>query len=496
MKKLQYFFGNKAFYKEMWVIAMPIALQQLISALVNILDSAMIGQWGVATLGNGGSEILSSAIMIANRFMTTIDNLMVMLAISCTIFIAQYFGAKQQEKMQQVFRVATLLTLSFGFISFLIAVFFAGDVIQFFATSINAGSAITSFGKQYLVVVSFSILLYAITVPITFSLRAIKITKIPLLASASAAMTNLILNVIMIYGLNLGLLGAAYATIIARLIELSILLYYSYRHRPAFVGNLSNMFAIPKPLTVSILKKGFPIIFAQIITEILGYFMFFVYARIDAGNATNIAAINLSMRVVTLVTAFVGGMGTAAIILVGSRLGAGQIAQAKQHARWQLSYISLVSLFTIFLMIGFTPLIQWIYNFNQETNALLSQVMLIQAFSLPFLFYAMNVIFITRSGGFTRAPILVTNLPYILLKVPLIVYFVYMQPAALLQLTFLQNIFGWLGLPLDFILAIFLLDKVIELIRALIAFFVYQYAPWQKDLTKSNNGTKLVIKDA
>jgi putative MATE family efflux protein len=483
MGQLKSFFGHKGFYKEMWQIALPIALQQLISAIVNILDSAMIGQWGLVTLGLGGSEIFSASIMIANRYMITVDNLMVMLAISCTIFIAQYYGAKNFTTLKKVFGTAVILTITFGLVAFAFGSIFSESIIDFFATSSGAGSSMIEYGSIYLTIIVFTFLPYAVSVPITFSLRAVKRTTIPLLASGSAAISNLILNYLFIYLLRLGIQGAAYATIIARLIETTILLVYFFKYKPEFFGDFKTIFTIPKKLIQTIVIKGSPIIIAQILTETLAIFMFFTYARIDAGNATNIAAINLSARVVDLVTAFVGGMGTASIILVGSRLGAGKVQEAKQHARWQLSYIGLISLMTVFLMITLIPIMQFIYQFDVSTNRLLGSVMLIQALSLPFVYYAMNVIFITRAGGFTRAPILITNLPYLFIKLPIVLYFAFIRPEALFQLPFIQDIMAFLGAPLDLIIAIFIVERMIELIRASIAYFVYKFAPWQKDIT-------------
>lgn len=486
MKRISSLFGPKSFYKEMWRIALPIAFQQLISALVNILDSAMIGQWGLTTLGQGGSEIFTASIMIANRYMITFDNLMVMTAISCTIFIAQYHGAKQLAMVKKVFGVAVILTLIFGLMAFFLGLSYHEAIIDFFATNLGAGALMIQYGSVYLTIIAFTFLPYAITVPISFSLRAVKRTKIPLLASGSAAVSNLILNFIFIYGLGLGIQGAAYATILARLLEMGILVWYMVKYRPEFFGPVREIFSFSRALVLNIIQKGIPIVLAQLITESLAIFMFFTYARIDAGNASNIAAINLSARVVDLVTAFVGGMGTAAIILVGGRLGAGNLAAARTHARWQLSYISVVSMITILIMIGLIPLMQWIYQYDGVTNALLAKVMVIQALSLPFVYYAMNVIFITRAGGYTHSPILITNLPYLLIKLPIVLYFALINPAALFQIAWITDFVRWLGAPLDLILAIFVLERMIEFIRAMIAFLVYKFAPWVNNMTQSN----------
>jgi len=478
------YIGNKEFYKEMVFVAFPIALQQLISASVNIMDSAMIGRWGNMVYGLGGSEISAAAVMIAGRFMTTFENIMILLAISCTIFIAQYFGAKNYEATKKVFGLSLKLTIGFGLVSLILGFFFRNEIILLFATGVGSGQEMLALGRQYLGIVAWTFIPYSISVAISFCLRAIKKTKIPLLASGSAAATNLVLNYILIYPLGLGVLGAAIATLISRFVELGILLVYYYKHKPVFYGTFAVIFDIPRAFAVNILRKGWPMVFAQALTEGLAMFMFFAYSRIESGNASNIAAINLSARVVDLIFAFIGGMGTAAAIMVGTRLGAGKIEEAKRNARWQIGYILFMSGATVLIMISLIPLMQYIFDFDVAGRDLLAIVMVLQALSLPFFFYSSNVIFITRAGGYTKAPIFITNVPYVLIKAPLVALFIFAFPNVVSTHPALQSFFGFLGLPANLVIFVFLIDRLIEVIRAIIAFIIYHKADWQKDLTR------------
>ncbi len=478
------YIGDKPFYKEMFFVAFPIALQQLISASVNLMDSAMIGRWGNMTYGLGGSEISAAAVMIAGRFMTTFENIMILLAISCTIFLAQYFGAKNQSAMKKVFGLCLKLTVGFGIASLILGFFFRNEIVYLFATGMGSGLVMLELGKKYLAIVAWTFIPYSISVAISFCLRAVKKTTIPLIASGSAAVFNFVMNYILIYPLGMGVIGAAVATLLSRLVELAILLFYFYRHKPAFHGTWPELFEIPRDFSSNILRKSWPLVFAQVLTEALAVFMFFAYARIDSGNATNIAAVNVSTRVVELIHAFVGGMGTAAAILVGTRLGAGKIEEAKRNARWQIGYIVMMSLVTVLIMIGLIPIIQYLFSFDAAGNQLLATTMILQSLALPFLFYAMNVTFITRAGGYTKAPILITNIPYLLIKAPLVALFAFISPGVIEASPGLQSVFSFFGLPADLVIFIFVIDRFVEVLRAAIAFIVYHKAPWQKDLTK------------
>lgn len=490
IKWIKRFIGTKSFYKEMYVAALPIAFQQLISALVNILDSAMIGRYGNIILGEGGSEVASAAVMIAGRFGTTMDNIIVMLAITCTIFIAQYFGANDLPRTRKTFGLALKLTILAGFLTAFAGYFFAQPIVDFFATGYQDGAEMTTYGVQYLQIFSWTFIPYAISVAFSFSLRAIKNSNTPLIASAAAAITNFILNYLFIYTLNGGFYGAAIATIFSRLVELGILLYHYYKTKPAFFGTFKETFAIGTGISRHVMKKNYPIALAAIITELLAIFMFFAYARIDQGNALNIAAINISQRVVELILAFIGGMGTAAIVMVGTRLGAGRIEEARTHARWQIGYVVFLSFITIGLMWAIIPLVQWVYGFDAEGNALLGIIMTIHALSLPFFFFSSNVIFITRSGGYTRSPMLITNVPYFFIKVPLVFYFVFIAPNEFANWAWLHDLFGAFGMPMDLILFIFIVDRLIEIVRALIAYTLYTYGKWYRVLSSSTPVTE------
>jgi putative MATE family efflux protein len=478
--------GTKKFYQEMFAAALPIAFQQLISALVNLLDSAMIGRYGNDLLGAGGSEITSAAIMIAGRYGTTMDNIIVMLAISCTIFIAQFFGAKDFLSTKKIFGLSLKLTLGMGVIATFVGVAFPEMIINFFATGYNDGSLMTTFGTEYLSIFAWTFIPYSISVAFSFSLRAIKNSNTPLIASGLAAFTNLGLNYLFIYVFQWGIAGAAFATILARFVELGILIHHYFQSKPAFFGTFQELFSIGQGFSRKVMKKNYPIALAAIITEVLAIFMMFAYAQIDQGNAVNIAAITISQRVVDLILAFVGGMGTAAMVMVGTRLGAGNIDEARTHARWQIAYVILLSFGTIFIMIGSIPLIQWVFGFGESGNGLLSIVMIIHALSLPFFFFSSNVIFVTRAGGYTRSPMLITNVPYFFIKIPLVAYFVFIAPNQFSEWVWLNQLFQGLGLPFNLLVFIFVLDRLIELVRAGIAWIIYRYGRWYQTLSTTH----------
>lgn len=481
LKFFKSYIGNKAFYRELFAVAMPIALHQLLTALVNFLDSAMIGAWGRNNIGS--SEILTSSVMISNRYFTSFQFILTMVAISCTIFISQYLGAKKHNKLKQIFGLSIVLVGILSIFVFAFGALYPREIISFFATTMADGEAMIHYGEQYLFIIAFTFIPLAISIPMGFALRSVKRTMIPLIATSASVATNALLNWIFIYVLNMGIVGAAIATLISRFVELGIMLFYYFKYKPEFYGSWNEVFSFDTRMTKTVLRKGTPMMFAQVVTEAINVFMFFAFARIEAGNAGNIAAVNLSSRIVDIVISLVGGMGSAASILVGMRLGAGNVEEARTNARWQLGYISLFSLFSTLAMIGLIPVVIAIYQFEASTSALLTSVMIIHALSLPFVFYSSNVIFITRAGGYTKSPIWITNVPYLFIKIPLVTLFVFINRDLFDQSVVLHPLMERLGFGTSLVIFIFLIDRLIEFIRAGIAMAIYHRTQWWDELS-------------
>ena len=283
----------------------------------------------------------------------------------------------------------------------------------------------------------------------------------------------------------MGVKGAAIATIISRFVEAAFLILYYLKKKPIFYGNLKEIFTMPLILIKDITHRLKPLLFAQILTEAMNVFMLLAYARIDLANPTNVAAITISTQILEIVMVLAGGMGTAAAVLVGSRLGANQIEEAKQNALWQISYAVGIGILASILMMISIPLIGNIFQFHGEEKVLLASVMIMQAITLPMMIYSMNVIFITRAGGYTIAPVYINNVIYYFVKLPIIVLFVFILPDLFLEVSWLQSFMGAIGLSPLFVLFIFLIDRFCEFLRLLIAFMVYKKADWCKNITRT-----------
>ena len=136
-------------------------------------------------------------------------------------------------------------------------------------------------------------------------------------------------------------------------------------------------------------------------------------------------------------------------------------------------------------MIVMVPFAQQLYNFRGDEMDLLRMIMILQAFSFPFSIYAANVIFVTRAGGFTKSAIYINNIVYYVFKLPLIAYLVYIAPSVFNDSVLIQNFLSYFGLMPSFIVFIFLVERIIEMIRALVAAYIYNNIHWYNNITRS-----------
>ena len=502
------FFGTRSFYKELLIVTMPIAIQQFISSFVNILDMIMINQYY-------GSATATSAIAIASRYYNSFNMLMLSFAVGIAIYIAQFHGAKNKERLKQVFGISLIFCISVSIVAFLFGFFATDSILNFFLGMSNdpERDLLFYYGRTYLRIISIAFLMHGITNALVFAFRPVKMTRIPLYSAIGATIANALFNFLLIYGIwffpELGIKGAAIATIITRSVELTIVLGYYLIKKPPFHGSFKEIFIMPWHLVKEVISKCKTLFFSQMLTESVFIFMLFVFFRVDrGGTSTGVAGIMISQQITDLVMVFVAGMGTAASVLIGSRLGENKIQEARDNARYQIGYVTIFGILAFFFMISLIPFVPILFQFAPEDTYLVRMIIILQAFALPFSIFSMNVIFILRSGGYTKAAVYINNLIYIGFKVPIIALLLFflntrfamfgtlevinnnlnlfqrylhftgsrIQSSGFIR--WLDNISGGAG----FIVFVFMVDRSLEMLRFLISVSLYRNAKWYHNL--------------
>ncbi len=381
---------DKKFLSHMIPLASPIILQQFIFSSLGMVDSMMIGQLG---------ETAVAAVGVANQVFFLATLLFFGITSGSAIFTAQYWGQKDIQRIQKILGLSLVMSMIGGLIFSLVAILYPEWVIGIYTRDPEA----IVLGADYLQIVAFGYLFSAITYSYSAVLRSIENVKIPTLVSLIALSLNSILNYGLIFG-NFGLpamgvSGAALATVIARIIETTILLIIIYRKKLPVAAKPANLLDF-RGLD---LGKYFRTTLPVIITEIVWSFGMTTYSVVYARIGTeSIAAYNIAVSLDRLIFVVFIGLGNACAIMIGNQIGAGEIDTAKSYGKKFLIYGTIGStILSVIMLLVMNPILS-LYKVSPETLEYAQKILILMSCSLPI--RSLNLIIligILRSGGDT-----------------------------------------------------------------------------------------------
>lgn len=395
MKK---FIGDKAFYKTVLLVAVPIIIQNGITNFVGLLDNIMVGRVGTEQM---------SGVAIVNQLLM-IYNLSIFGAISgAGIFGAQFFGCKDHKGVRYIFRFKVYACLLITLIGIGILYFKGEDLIRLYLHDEGGGQSLEdalTYGKQYLMVMLFGLLPFGVEQVYTSTLRECGETVVPMKAGVAAVLINGVLNFVLIFGYlgfpELGVIGAAAATCIARYIQMAIVIVWTHRH-PEKVPFIKGAYAsprIPVDLTSRVVLRGLPLMVNEMMWSAGMATLMQCYSvrGLDA-----VAALNISSTISNLFNIVFMAMGSAIAIIVGQLLGAGKMEDAKDTDT-KLIALSVMSCVVMGgLLILFAPLFPKLYNTSAEVKILAASFMRVVAICMPMHGFTHASYFTIRSGGKT-----------------------------------------------------------------------------------------------
>ena len=351
--------GSRAFYRSVLLLLIPMIIQQFITSFVSLLDNVMVGSLGTEAI---------SAASIANQVMM-VYNLAIFGGISgISIFGAQFFGKGDAEGMRHTFRFKLLFAVLWTAVALVVYLVFGKAFIEAFLRGSSDGGdlALTlRSGCGYLNIMLWGLPPFALVQAYAGTLRETGETRVPMFAGVCAIVANLIGNWILIFGHlgapALGVEGAAIATVASRYLELVIVVAYSHRHTeryPFFLGAYKSL-RIPGKLAGRITRTALPLLVNEILWA-LG--MTFINQFYSSRGLNAVAALNITGTAWNLFCVIMFAMGSAVSIMVGQRLGAGKIDEARDVDR-KLIFLTEVMYVTIgLLMILAAPLVPRLYG--------------------------------------------------------------------------------------------------------------------------------------
>lgn len=379
---------RKSFHREFFVLYVAIVLQNIVTLSVNLLDNVMLGAYSETALS--GAAAVNQLQFIYQQILTAMGDGLV-------IFCSQYWGRKQTEPMKKIAAAAMYGALSAAVVLFVLASFCPGQMVGLFTTDVPIIEA----GVEYLGIIRFTYLFFAVTQILLATLRSVGTVKIAFQLSVMALCVNCGINYVLIFGKfgapEMGIRGAAIGTLAARVLELIVLLVYISVKEVHLRLKLSDYFHPDGGLSRDYIRITAPMLMVQGLWGINTALQTAILGHMTAiAIAANSAASNLFL----LVKSMAVGAASASSIIIGKLIGRGDFGVVKEYARrFQRIYLVIgvcSGILLFFLRIPFLSL----YDLKPETMEMANSFLLILCVVVIGMSYQMPVNNgIIRGGG-------------------------------------------------------------------------------------------------
>lgn len=412
MKKL--IVSDKGFYKRVLVLALPIAMQSLITIGVNMLDNVMLGRLG---------ETEMSAVSLANSFISIYHIFCMGIGMGASVLVSRYWGMrekepeKSQEALKQTICIMVRIAVCLALLFALATALFPGLIMRMYTDK----AGIITGGVTYL---KYSVITYfflGLSLVCTIVLRSVGQVRIPLYVSIGAFFVNLGANYALIFGKlgmpRMGIAGAALGTLIARLFEVSVICGYLFFVDKKIGFRLKHLKMKTGNLLGEYVRISIPVLISDGILAIGNNTVAMVIGRLEESfvAANSITAVTQQMSSV-----LIQGVCQAGAIVTGQTLGEGDREKAQQQGYGFLGFgLMLGTLSAAFITAFSGPIVSY-FEVSDHTAGIARSLM--NAISLIVIFQATNSIMtkgVLRGGGDTKMLMLADNIFLWVLSIPL-----------------------------------------------------------------------------
>lgn len=405
---MKLFVRDKAFYREVAMIAIPVAMQSVISIGINMMDTVMLGSFG---------EVQLSASSLSSQFYRIFQVLCMGMGFGASVMTAQYWGRQDIDSMKRI--ITIMLRIGLGLTVFFTAVtaLFPHQILSVYTEDMR----IVESGVGYLRIMAVTYLFLGLFKTLTIVLRSVGEVRVSLYASMFSFGINIFFNWVFIFGKlgapRLEIIGAAIGTLIARITEAAVITIYflvkdkkiNYQFKDFFQdcsGDIKMFMYYSMPVIVSDLMLTLGNNMASIVMGHIGT------AFVTANAITNV--------VVQISTVFIQGVSSSSAVIIGNTLGTGDKDKAyEQGVTFLMLGIIIGVAGGVFIVAG-SPFMLMLYNITEETKAVTTQLMM--AIALIVVFQTISNVMtkgVLRGGGDTRFLMVADVLFLWILSIPL-----------------------------------------------------------------------------
>ncbi len=392
--KEPFFTRDREFYQTLFRMLVVVALQNVVAYSVNMADNIMLGSYSQEALS--GAATVNQVFFMVQQFALSIGNALVVLA-------SQYWGQHRTEPIRRLTGIALKLALIIGGSILVICGCFPNLLLRIFTNS----PEIIAEGRSYLMLVMWSFALYMITNVLMAALRAVGTVNISFYISIASLIVNVAINYTLIFGKfgfpEMGIRGAAVGTLIARGMELVIVLIYLAKFDQKlhlFSGSRGSLWKFDRALKKDFTKVYIPIMCASVFwgvsvpmqTAILGHL-----------SADAIAANSVATTFYQYLKVVVQAMASVSAVLIGNAIGRGEEKRVKSDARTMTLIDVLLGVALGMALIALRHPLLSLYNLNDNATQLALSLIVVMGFIMIGMSYQMPVSFgIIQGGGDTK----------------------------------------------------------------------------------------------
>ncbi len=451
---MRVFTRDRSFYRTLIALAIPISLQNLITFAVGFADNLMIGRLGDNAIS--GVYVGGQVQTVVQMFIGGVEGAILILA-------AQYWGKKDTESIRRVVSIGVKLAAAVGAVFSLVTVLFPGLIIGLFTKE----AGVIAEGTVYLQIVGFTYLFFSVSQVMIASMRSVETAKIGLYISIMALIVNVGLNYILIFGKlgfpAMGVKGAAIATLISRVLEMSVSVGYVFFVDKKLRLSVRDFLSTDRQLLRDFIKYGLPIIGGQVVwsvnmlanTKIMGVY-----------SAGVMAAVSITGMLHNLIYVWMNGLSSAVGVITGKTVGAGKYELMKEYARTVQMIFLLVGVLSGGLVLQFRDGFVSLYDVTPEALSFSKQFINVISVTIIGTCYQAACLFgLVKSGG---------DISFVFKNDTIFVFLVVLPSAIICQ---------WLGAPAWVVFAALKCDQILKCFVAVVKINRFN---WMKNLTRES----------
>ena len=388
---MKIFVRDKEFYKTLVSYALPIALQQLITVGVNMADNIMLGQLGEAPM---------SGATLANNFITIFQIMCMGLGMGASVLVSRFFGMKDQLGMKRSVNIMYRLLFVVATCFAVATAVFPAQIMGLFTEEQD----VILQGTGYLLISIPCYYLNGYAVTSSIMLRSVGKANIPLLSSCCSFFINIFFNWVFIFGKlgapEMGVNGAALGTLIARVVEFSIIMGFLLFVDKNIGFRIKDLTLSVKELIGEYIRISIPVLISD---TLLGLGNSAVAAVMGRIGSTFVAANSITTVVMSLATVVIQGISQASCTITGITLGKGEVEKARAQGNTFAALGFIIGGFGCVLILAISDLVVGAYKITPRTAELARDLM--HAVAITIWFQAANSILTKgtlRGGGDTR----------------------------------------------------------------------------------------------